>query len=68
MGFLCDLFFGTTEPVNAGKKKPEDGFWSPLEKDCDEYFQELWDAALSGDLSAQAELQRAFGDDREGEY
>ena len=68
MGFLSDLFFGPSEPVNTGKKKPDDRGWSPFGNDYDDYYGQLHDDAMSGDLDAQAEMREEFGDDWEGEY
>ena len=66
MGFLSDLFFGSSEPVNTGKKKPDS--WNAFNNDYDDYYEQIHDDAMSGDLDAQAEMREEFGDDWEGEY
>lgn len=68
MGFLSDLFFGTDSTDAAPKKKPNNGGWAPLEDDYDDYYEQIHDDAMSGDLDAQAEMREEFGDDWEGEY
>lgn len=67
MGLLSDLFFGPSEPVNSVKKKPTGG-WSPFGNDYDDYYGDLHDDAMSGDIDAQEEMREEFGDDWEGEY
>lgn len=68
MGLLSDLFFGSSEPVNSGKKKPNNGGWNSLVDEYDDYYEQLHDDAMCGDLDAQAEMKEEFGDDWEGEY
>lgn len=66
MGFFSDLFFGPSAPVNTEKKKPDS--WSSFSDEYDDYYEQLHDDAMSGDLDAQAEMREEFGDDWEGEY
>lgn len=68
MGFLSDIFFGTDSTSSAPKKKTITGGWSPLEDDYDDYYEQIHDDAMSGDLEAQSEMREEFGDDWEGEY
>lgn len=65
---LLDLLFGISESVNKGKKKPIDRGWSPFGNDYDDYYSDLHDDAMSGDIAAQEEMREEFGDDWEGEY
>lgn len=66
MGFLSDLFFGPSEPLNTGKKKPDS--WNTFNNEYDDYYEQLHDDGMSGDLDAQFEMREEFGDDWEGEY
>lgn len=68
MGLLSDIFFGTDTAGASPKKKPNNGGWAPLEDDYDDYYEQIHDDAMSGDLDAQAEMREEFGDDWEGEY
>lgn len=66
MGFFSDLLFGLSEPVTTGRKKPVNGGW--MGDDYDDYYEQLHDDAMSGDLDAQSEMREEFGDGWEGEY
>lgn len=68
MGFFSDLLFGTDSTGSVPNKKPNNGGWAPLEDDYDNYYEQLHDDAMCGDLDAQAEMREEFGDDWEGEY
>lgn len=68
MGFLSDLFFGPDSTGAIPKKKSNNDGWAPLEDDYDDYYEQIHDDAMSGDLDAQAEMREEFGDDWEGEY
>lgn len=69
MGFLSDLFFDTDSISSVDpKKKTNNGGWSPLENDYDNYYEQVHDDAMCGDQDAIAEMREEFGDDWEGEY
>lgn len=68
MGFLTDFIFGSSESMQNGKKQPADRSWSPFGNDYDDYYGELHNDAMSGDLDAQAEMREELGDDWEEEY
>lgn len=69
MGFLSDLFFGTDSTSSVDpKKKQNNGGWSPLKDDYDNYYEQIHDDAMCGDQDAIAEMREEFGDDWEGEY
>lgn len=68
MGFLSDLFFGTDSTGPVPKKAPNNGGWTPLEDDYDNYYEELHDDAMCGDQDAIDEMEEEFGDDWEAEY
>lgn len=66
MGLFSDLFFGPSDSMNTGKKKPAND--SLLGDDYDDYYEQLHDDAVFGDEDAIAEMEEEFGDDWEGEY
>lgn len=68
MGFFSDLLFGTDSTSSTPKKKPNNGVWTPLEEDFDDYYEQLHDDAVYGDQDAIDEMEEEFGDDWEGEY
>jgi|BioPla2DNA2_1021312.scaffolds.fasta_scaffold03665_2 hypothetical protein len=68
MGFLSDLFFGSSRPVNSGKKETTSDSWNSSDRDYDDYYDQVYDDAMCGDLDAQAEMREEFGDGWEGEY
>lgn len=61
-------FLAQTQQGHHLIKKPNNGVWAPLEDDYDDYYEQIHDDAMSGDLDAQAEMREEFGDDWEGEY
>lgn len=68
MGLLKDLLFGSTDSSDYSKKKPAKTKKSDFEKDCNNYYQSVYDDAMEGDEAAKEEMRDEFGDDWEGEY
>lgn len=68
MGLLKDLLFGSTDSSDCSKKKPAKTKKSDFEKDCNNYYQSVYDDAMEGDEAAKEEMRDEFGDDWEGEY
>lgn len=66
MGLFSDIFFGTSQTNNGSRKNPIGGNF--LGDDYEDYYEEIHDDAMCGDLDAQAEMREEFGDDWEGEY
>lgn len=69
MGFFSDLFFGTDSSNEAnGKKRKSENSWDSFSRDYDDYYSELHQDAMEGDIGAQEEMRDEFGDDWEHEY
>ncbi len=68
MGLLTDLLFGSADSSASLKKKTDKPKKSNFEKDYNEYYQSVYDDAMTGDEAAQEEMRDEFGDDWEGEY
>lgn len=68
MGLLKDLLFGSTVSSASSKKKPAKPKKSDFEKSYNDYYQSVYDDAISGDEAAQEEMRDEFGEDWEGEY
>jgi len=65
MGLIKDLFY----PSEAdAKKKPVAGVPGAFEEDYEDYYGELHDEAICGNLAAEEEMREEFGDDWEGEF
>lgn len=63
---LLDLLLGTGTSNNA-TKKPRSSFSSSMDE-YDEYYEDTYNDAMSGDEDAIAEMRSEFGDDWDGEY
>lgn len=68
MGLLTDLLFGSADSSASLKNKTDKPKKSNFEKDYNEYYQSVYDDAMTGDEAAQEEMRDEFGDDWEGEY
>lgn len=68
MGFLIDLLFGTKLSSSFSDKKRINSGLTNFDEDYDDYFEQLHDDAMCGDLDGIDEMEEEFGDDWEGEY
>ncbi len=68
MGLLKDLLFGSADSAVSSRKKTARPKNSGFEKDYNDYYQSVYDEAMTGDEAAQEEMRDEFGDDWEGEY
>lgn len=50
------------------RKASKDFYYSDLADDYNDYYEEVFDAAMSGDQACIDEMREEFGDDWESEY